>query len=91
MFILGSADNPFALPTIPPQPTATANLLSYEYDDENNIRFRGGGSSNVVTAVSTCSPTTRDTCNGGQCVLVDGGVFACRCREGYTGAYCENS
>lgn len=87
----GSPDNPFVLPTIPPQPTANANLVSYEEDDENNIRFRGGGSANLVPAVSTCSPATRDACNGGQCVLVDGGVFACRCREGYTGAYCENS
>lgn len=56
---------------------------------DTNIKFRGGA--NLVPPVSTCSPMTRDACNGGQCVLVDVGVYTCRCREGYTGVYCENS
>ncbi len=58
---------------------------------DNNIKSRGGSSVNLVQAVSTCSPMTRDACNGGQCILIDAGVYTCRCREGYTGAYCENS
>jgi hypothetical protein len=64
-------------------------MASLIYD--NNIKFRGGANMNLVPAVSTCSPISRDSCNGGQCILVDVGVYACRCREGYTGAYCENS
>lgn len=55
------------------------------------MKFRGGGHLNSAPAISTCSPTARDTCNGGQCVLATNGVYGCRCREGYTGAYCENS
>jgi len=57
----------------------------------SNPRSRGGASVNIVPAVSTCSPVERDVCNGGQCMLIDTGVYACRCREGFTGAYCENS
>lgn len=45
----------------------------------------------ILPPVSTCSPTSRDACNGGQCILMNGGVYTCRCREGYTGVYCENS
>jgi hypothetical protein len=84
---LDSTRNPFALPTVPPQPTTP--MVSLMLD--NNIRFRGGASANLVPAVSTCSPMSRDACNGGRCVLVDVGVYKCQCREGYTGAYCENS
>lgn len=58
---------------------------------DNGIKFRSGANPNSVASVSTCTPMARDTCNGGHCVLVDTGVYACRCREGYTGAYCENS
>lgn len=56
-------------------------------------KYGGGadGSSNVAPSVSTCSPSSRDPCNGGQCVLVNGAVYTCRCRDGFTGAYCENS
>jgi hypothetical protein len=54
-------------------------------------KFRGGASANLIPPVSTCAPTARDACNGGQCLLVDSGIYTCRCREGYTGAYCENS
>jgi hypothetical protein len=51
----------------------------------------GGGSGYVIRPVSTCSPSSRDSCNGGQCILGVEGVYTCRCREGYTGAYCESS
>ena len=44
-----------------------------------------------MPAMSTCSPSSRDSCNGGQCVLLNGAVYTCRCRDGFTGAYCENS
>ncbi len=57
----------------------------------NNARYGGRESNNVIAPVSTCSPSSRDACNGGQCVLVGGAVYTCRCREGYTGIYCENS
>jgi hypothetical protein len=59
--------------------------------ENNHLKSRGGASINLVPAISTCSPMARDSCNGGQCALVDVGVYACRCREGYTGAYCESS
>ncbi|CAF1226026.1 unnamed protein product [Rotaria sordida] len=67
-------------------PTTTMTSLMFS----NNLKGRGGRMNSVPT-VSTCSPTTRDTCNGGQCLLTGTGVYACRCREGYTGAYCENN
>jgi hypothetical protein len=55
-------------------------------------KFLGGaGSVEINPAASTCNPSARDACNGGQCILVNGGAYTCRCREGYTGAYCENS
>lgn len=44
-----------------------------------------------ATAGSTCSPLVKNSCNAGQCVLLSGTTYACRCREGYTGTYCENS
>ncbi|CAF3854827.1 unnamed protein product [Rotaria sp. Silwood1] len=67
-------------------PTTTITSLMFGH----NLKPRGGGSINSVPTVSTCSPTTRDTCNGGQCLMTGTGVYACRCREGYTGAYYIN-
>ena len=58
---------------------------------DHHLKFRSGQSGNLAPTVSTCTPMTRDGCNGGQCIMMDTGVYTCRCREGYTGAYCENS
>jgi hypothetical protein len=79
----------YALPTIPPQPTTPMSSLMFG----NSAKYGGGGGGNhrALPSVSTCSPSSRDACNGGQCILVGGAVYACRCREGYTGVYCENS
>jgi hypothetical protein len=80
----------YALPTIPPQPTTPMSSLMFG----NSAKYGGGGGGGnhrVLPSVSTCSPSSRDACNGGQCILVGGAVYACRCREGYTGVYCENS
>ena len=72
-----------------PTTTPTSSLLF------GNGKYGGGaaaeGTNNAVPAVSTCSPSSRDSCNGGQCVLVNGAVYTCRCRDGFTGTYCENS
>ena len=77
----------FTLPPLPLQPSTPETLTPFG----NNAKFRGGASVNIGSPVSTCSPSAKDVCNGGQCVVIETGVYACRCREGYTGAYCENS
>ena len=70
-----------------PTTTPTSSLIF------GNGKYGGGidGNNNVIPSVSTCSPSSRDPCNGGQCVLVSGAIYTCRCRDGFTGAYCENS
>ncbi len=74
---------------MPPQPTTTP-LASFSF--VNSGKYGGdGGNNNVLPPVSTCSPSSRDPCNGGHCISASGGVYTCRCREGYTGVYCENS
>ncbi len=75
------------LPTIPPQPTTTTASLVVG----GNAKYGGEGNDHIIPTVSTCSPSSRDACNGGQCILIGGAVYTCRCREGYTGVYCENS
>jgi hypothetical protein len=83
---IDSTRNPFALPTIPPQSsTPMASLLF-----NNNGKY-GGNNNNIIQSASACSPSSREACNGGQCILVGGSIYTCRCREGYTGVYCENS
>ncbi|CAF1380734.1 unnamed protein product [Rotaria magnacalcarata] len=80
-----STRNPYKLPAFSTT-TMTTSLFG------NNVKFRDGSNLNSApAAVSTCSPTSRDVCNGGQCLLSTTGAYACRCREGYTGAYCENN
>jgi hypothetical protein len=76
----------YALPTIPPQPTTPMASLMFG----NNAKY-GGGNNQAPPPVSTCTPSSRDACSGGQCILISGGVYTCRCREGYTGVYCEHS
>ena len=85
---IDSTRNPYALPTLPPvQSTTPVTSLMFP----SNAKY-GGAHGNVAAApVSTCNPTSRDACNGGQCVLIGGGVYTCRCRDGYTGVYCETS
>lgn len=77
----------FTLPPLPPQPSTPETFTMFG----NNAKFRGGASVYIGSPVSTCNPSAKDVCNGGQCVLIETGVYTCRCREGYTGAYCENS
>jgi hypothetical protein len=84
---IDSTRNPFALPTIPSQPTTPIASLMFSHSG----RYSGSGSNNNLPSVSTCSPSSRDACNGGQCILISGATYVCRCREGYTGVYCENS
>ena len=56
-----------------------------------NAKFRTPDNMNNIATISTCNPTMKTSCNGGQCVLVGVGTYACRCQPGYTGAYCEDS
>jgi hypothetical protein len=72
---------------MPTQPTTPMASLMFS----NSGRYGGSGSNHIIPRASTCSPSSRDVCNGGQCILVGGAVYTCRCREGYTGVYCENS
>jgi hypothetical protein len=89
---IDSTRNIYSLPTIPPQPTTTIASLIFDGNNNNNGRYGGGvRNNNVIPRVSTCSPSARDGCNGGQCILVSEAVYTCRCREGYTGVYCEHS
>lgn len=59
--------------------------------NHNHARYGGRNNNNMIPSISTCNPTARDACNGGQCMLFNGGVYTCRCREGYTGVSCETS
>ena len=65
------------------QSTSTVSMI------ENQVKSRLGGESSPV--LSTCSPTARNVCNGGRCILISEGVYGCHCRAGYTGVYCETS
>ncbi|CAF1610141.1 unnamed protein product, partial [Adineta ricciae] len=69
--------NLFTLPPLPPQPSTPEPLTLLG----NNAKFRGGASVNIGSPVSTCNPSAKDVCNGGQCVLIETGVYTCRCRE----------
>ncbi|UJR36701.1 hypothetical protein I4U23_029418 [Adineta vaga] len=82
-----STRNPLVLPTIPSQTTTPIATLMFN----NNAKYGGGGSGNNLRSVSICTPTSRSTCNGGECILGVEGVYVCQCREGYTGVYCENN
>jgi hypothetical protein len=84
---IDSTRNLFQLPTIPSQTTTPIVSLMFG----NHGKYGARGSNNVIPPVSTCSPSSRDACNGGQCMLLNGAAYTCRCREGYTGVYCENS
>ncbi|CAF4272198.1 unnamed protein product [Rotaria socialis] len=80
-----STRSPYKLPAFSTT-TMTTSLFG------GNVKFRDGSNLNSApAAISTCNPTSRDVCNGGQCILSTTGAYACRCREGYTGAYCENN
>ena len=57
----------------------------------NNAKYGGGISGDIISPMSTCSPSSRNACNSGNCVLIGRAVYRCRCRPGYTGVYCENS
>ncbi|CAF1284937.1 unnamed protein product [Adineta steineri] len=85
-----STRNPYAIPTIPPQPTTSIPTMMFA----NNGKYGGSGGEgnrNILRPASTCTPSSKDTCNGGQCVLGTEGAYMCRCREGYTGIYCESN
>ncbi|CAF1047784.1 unnamed protein product, partial [Rotaria sordida] len=82
-----STRNLYALPTIP-SPTTTP-IVSLMFG--NSGKYGSETNGNIVPSISTCSPLSRNVCNGGQCILVGGTTYGCRCREGYTGVYCENN
>ena len=81
--------------------TRTANRLPAEitrtttpptsFIFSENVKYRAGNTIQSSPTTSNCNPTARDSCSGGQCVLTVDGIHRCRCRDGYTGAYCENS
>ncbi|CAF3283116.1 unnamed protein product [Rotaria socialis] len=75
-----------AMPPIMYTTTPISHLL-YGANPKHATEMHG----HVASPMSTCNPLTRNPCNAGQCVLVGGAVYACRCREGYTGVYCENN
>ena len=85
----GSYPTPTTVPVAPS--TTTSPVTSFLFG--NPAKYGGGleGNSNPMPTMSTCNPSSKDACNGGQCVLVNGAVYTCRCRIGLTGAYCENS
>ena len=57
----------------------------------NSGRYNSRENEHILSQISTCSPSSREACNGGQCLSAGGGVYTCRCPEGYTGVYCETS
>ena len=86
---LDSTRNPFDLPTIPP--LATTSMASLVYHNHGKYGGSPSHSHHLPSQVSTCNPSARNICNGGQCILVDRSYYKCRCREGYTGSHCETS
>lgn len=85
---LDSTQKSNTLSALPSQvnPTTLAPSMS-----AGQVHYRTGNGFNAMPVLSTCSPNARDTCNGGQCILISEGVYGCRCRAGYTGVYCETS
>ncbi|CAF3912434.1 unnamed protein product [Adineta steineri] len=82
-----STQNSFTIPPLFIQSTTPIDSST----TSSNVKYRGGASINIISPVATCNPIEKDVCNGGQCILTDTGVNTCRCREGYTGAYCESN
>lgn len=71
-------------------PDGTLNL-SCNATRPTDIQYRSGNPKSVRPMQSMCDPKKRDVCNGGRCVMMFEGVYACRCRDGYTGVHCETS
>jgi hypothetical protein len=58
---------------------------------DNPVKYRTGQTLITQPVLSMCNPTARNTCNGGQCMPINAGIYACQCRHGYTGVNCEIS
>jgi hypothetical protein len=73
--------------------TTTISPLTFESNPKYGGDSFNGDDNNHhgISAASTCNPLSKDSCNGGQCVFISDTVHTCRCRAGFTGAFCENS